>query len=111
MMAANCIMLPCPMDYLLTNQQRTQYSLPPEADEFRLQEDNMASRYAIGPSIGAARLGNAPDEFYLEPDKIGGLPIACDAHGNVLTQSGKPVSVRQFKDPHGRVKRQGAYFH
>jgi L-lysine 6-oxidase len=70
----------------------------------------MASRYAIGPTIGVARLGNSLDQFYLEPDKIGGLPIACDGQGNVLTQSGKPASVRQFKDPLGRVKRQGAYF-
>ncbi|MEA2740151.1 MAG: L-lysine 6-oxidase [Acetobacteraceae bacterium] len=70
----------------------------------------MASRYAIGPSIGVARLGNSTDHFYLEPDKIGGLPIACDSNGNILLQSGKPVSVRQFKDALGRVKRQGAYF-
>jgi hypothetical protein len=95
----------------LTYQQRAQYSLLTGTQAiFRIQEDIMASRYAIGPSIGAARLGNAEHEFYLEPDRVGGLPIACDAHGNVLTQSGKPVGVRQFKDPQGRVKRQGAYF-
>ena len=70
----------------------------------------MASRYAIGPSIGVARLGNSSDQFYLEPDRLGGLPIACDAHGNVLPRSGKIESVRQFKDALGRVKRQGAYF-
>ncbi len=70
----------------------------------------MVSRYAIGPSIGVARLGNSPDQFYLEPDRIGGLPIACDANGNILTDAGKPTSVRQFKDTLGRVKRQGAYF-
>jgi hypothetical protein len=70
----------------------------------------MASRYAIGPSIGVARLGNSPDQFYLEPQKIGGLPLACDANGNVLMDAGNPSSVRQFKDTLGRVKRQGAYF-
>ena len=70
----------------------------------------MASRYAIGPSIGVARLGNAPHEFYLEPDMIGALPRACDANGNVLNDAGKSPSVRHFKDSIGRVKRQGAYF-
>lgn len=70
----------------------------------------MASRYAIGPSIGNARLGNSPDGFYLEPDKVGGLPIACDSQGNTTIQSGVPVKVRQFKDALGRVMRQGAYF-
>jgi hypothetical protein len=79
-------------------------------DRVRRREDSMAPRYAIGPSIGTARLGNSPDQFYIEPNTLGGLPIACDAHGNILTQSGRPVSVRQFKDPTGRVKRQGAYF-
>ena len=70
----------------------------------------MASRYAIGPSIGVARLGNSPDRFYLEPDAIGGLPIACDPHGNIVIEHDKPKKVRQFKDARGRVKRQGAYF-
>jgi L-lysine 6-oxidase len=70
----------------------------------------MVSRYAIGPSIGVARLGNSVDQFYLEPDRVGGLPIACDTHGNVLRHSGRPEAVRQFKDKIGRVKRQGAYF-
>src|ERR1700744_3014600 len=79
-------------------------------DRVRRREDSMAPRYAIGPSIGTARLGNSPDQFYIEPNTPVGLPIACDAHGNILTQSGRPVSVRQFKDTTGRVKRQGAYF-
>ena len=70
----------------------------------------MASRYAIGPSVGVARLGNSPDQFYLEPETVGGLPLACDAQGNIQLQSGKPVFVRQFKDSLGRLKRQGAYF-
>ena len=70
----------------------------------------MASRYAIGPSIGVARLGNSLDQFYLEPEKIGGLPRACDSNGNILTHSGETSSVRKFKDTLGRVKRQGAYF-
>ncbi|NRO95117.1 hypothetical protein GWC77_04065 [Paraburkholderia sp. NMBU_R16] len=70
----------------------------------------MASRYAIGPSIGVARLGNSPDDFYLEPDAIAALPIECDKQGNVVHDGGRPRRVTQFKDPQGRVKRQGAYF-
>ena len=70
----------------------------------------MTSRYAIGPSIGVARLGNSPEQFYLEPDRTGGLPLACDAHGNVEMAAGKPAGVRHFKDALGRVKRQGAYY-
>jgi L-lysine 6-oxidase len=70
----------------------------------------MVVRYEIGPSIGVARLGNSTDQFYLEPDSIGALPIRCDARGNVEYKNGKPCRVRQFKDEQGRVKRQGAYF-
>ena len=71
----------------------------------------MATQYAIGPSVGVARLGNSIDRFYLEPDAIGALPIVCDSHGDVqYDSSGKPARVRQFKDADGRVKRQGAYF-
>lgn len=65
----------------------------------------MAYRYAIHPSIGVARVGNSPDEFYLAPESIGGLPIECDQQGNV---SGSPVT--QFKDGTGRIKRQAARF-
>lgn len=70
----------------------------------------MASKYAIGPSIGVARLGNSPDEFYLEPDAIAALPIECDEEGNVTREGGRARRVTQFKDQQGRVKRQGAYF-
>ena len=65
----------------------------------------MARRYAIGPSIGIARVGNSPDSFYLAPDRINGLPIECDQHGNSLQ---KPTT--KFKDAHGLVRRQAALF-
>jgi len=40
----------------------------------------MTIRYSIDPAVGVARVGNSPDEFYLEPERIGGLPTACDGH-------------------------------
>jgi L-lysine 6-oxidase len=70
----------------------------------------MSASYAIGPSVGVARLGNSPDEFYLEPETIGGRPLECDAQGNAATEAGGPAFVTFFKDVAGRVKRQGARF-
>lgn len=65
----------------------------------------MAISYEIHPRIGTARLGNSPTEFYLSPESVGGLPLACDANGNTSGEL-----VRQFKDTIGRVKRQAAKF-
>jgi hypothetical protein len=70
----------------------------------------MEARFAIGPSIGIARLGNSPDSFYLEPDAIAAPPIECDSNGNIVCDHGQPVRVKQFKDPQGRVRRQGSLF-
>lgn len=70
----------------------------------------MASQYEIHPRIGVARLGNSPDDFYLAPERIGGLPIACDASGNPIGDPSAPERVHQFKDSVGRVKRQAAKF-
>lgn len=70
----------------------------------------MSFNYAIGPSIGVARLGNSPTEFYLEPDAVGALPIECDPEGNVLLDDGQPRRTRRFKDSQGRVRRQGSLF-
>jgi L-lysine 6-oxidase len=67
-------------------------------------------RYQIHPAVGVARLGNSPEGFYLEPQTIGGLPVECDAGGNPTSSNGQPVFVRQFKDDHGRIKRQAAQF-
>ncbi len=72
----------------------------------------MPSTYRIHPAVGIARLGNSPDEFCISPEKPAALPIACDAHGNPLRSSdGKSeVTISQFKDAEGRIKRQAARF-
>jgi L-Lysine epsilon oxidase N-terminal/L-lysine epsilon oxidase C-terminal domain len=70
----------------------------------------MAARYAIGPTIGVARLGNSPDSFYLAPVQIGGLPIECDSRGNKSMDGNVPRTVKLFKDPQGRIRRQAALF-
>ena len=62
--------------------------------------------YEIHPRIGVARVGNSPKEFYLGPERTGGLPIACDAHGNELPG----VAVTRFKDRTNAIKRQAARF-
>lgn len=49
-------------------------------------------RYAVYPGIGIARVGNSPGEFFLGPQVPGEVPPP------------------PYKDPAGRVKRQGAKF-
>jgi hypothetical protein len=70
----------------------------------------MSTKYALGPYIGIARLGNSQDSFYLAPDGIGALPIECDQNGNPVVQGGTFERVRRFKDDAGGVRRQGAWF-
>lgn len=70
----------------------------------------MSVRYVIGPSIGIARVGNSPTDFYLAPEAIGGRPVECDVQGNPILKDGQPVPVSQYKDGDGRVKRQAARF-
>ncbi|MCO8163468.1 LodA/GoxA family CTQ-dependent oxidase [Pseudomonas sp. 21LCFQ010] len=70
----------------------------------------MSSTYEIFPKIGVARLGNSPTEFYLSPQATGGLPLECDAQGNLQLDNGKPRFVNAFKDSVGRIKRQAAKF-
>ncbi|WP_327439677.1 CTQ-dependent lysine 6-oxidase LodA [Pseudomonas donghuensis] len=67
-------------------------------------------KYVIGPSIGVARVGNSPKEFYLAPTRIGGRPLACDANGEQLFAQQEPVYVKRYKDEAGRIKRQAARF-
>lgn len=55
--------------------------------------------YRIHPAIGFARVGDAPDSFYLEPTAVGGLPIE--------PETGAPV--QRFKEA-GQVRRQAARF-
>ena len=63
--------------------------------------DNKAT-YRIHPAIGFARVGNAPDAWYLEPTSVGGLPTERDAQGN-------EHPVTRFKEA-GLIKRQAARF-
>lgn len=72
----------------------------------------MSQRFEIHPRIGVARLGNSPDEYYLSPITVGGLPIACDPKtGDAITNAdGSYAFVETFKDEVGRVKRQAAKF-
>lgn len=63
--------------------------------------------FEIHPRVGVARLGNSQKDFYLAPDDIGGLPIACDDNGNVI-DGAEPVTT--FKDKVGAIKRQAAKF-
>lgn len=72
----------------------------------------MSKKFEIHPRIGVARLGNSPNEFYLSPETIGGLPIQCDlATGDPLkNKDGSYKFVEKFKDEVGRIKRQAAKF-
>jgi L-lysine 6-oxidase len=66
--------------------------------------------YRIHPAIGFARVGNAPDSFYLEPTSVGGLPIECDGQGIAKTDDeGRDMPVTQFKEA-GMIRRQAARF-
>lgn len=60
--------------------------------------------FRLSPSVGVARLGNAPGQFYLAPTEIGGLPQEADRFGNAKGPVGN------FKDTKGRVRRQGQPF-
>lgn len=70
----------------------------------------MAARYQIHPSIGVARLGNAPDEFCIAPEAPGGMPIDCGADGNPKGHADGDGKEFHFKDCQGRIKRQAARF-
>ncbi len=60
-----------------------------------------AAVYEIFPAIGVARVGNAPEDFYIGPETACGLPIRLD---------GQPFADRDFRDSQGRVQRQAARF-
>lgn len=70
----------------------------------------MSSQYEIHPRVGIARLGNSPEDFYLSPETIGGLPIECDHSGNIKKKNSEIQYVKNFKDSVGRVRRQAAKF-
>src|SRR5262249_16718504 len=64
----------------------------------------------IHPAIGIARVGNSPDQFYLEPETIGARPIECAPTGEPVMSGGDPKAVETSRDARGRVKRQAARF-
>jgi hypothetical protein len=72
----------------------------------------MPTIYRIHPGIGVARLGNSPHAFYLAPETPAALPIDCDERGNPrLSPDGlTELTVKNFKDSEGRIKRQAARF-
>ncbi|HEY2892227.1 MAG TPA: LodA/GoxA family CTQ-dependent oxidase [Dongiaceae bacterium] len=57
--------------------------------------------YEIFPAIAIARVGNAPDAFYIGPEEACGLPTRPD---------GQPFTDKDFRDPAGRLQRQAARF-
>jgi len=61
----------------------------------------MTTRYKIYPSIGVARVGNAPAKFYIGPEVYRGLPTLPD---------GARFTEHDFRDDEGRMCRQAARF-
>jgi hypothetical protein len=59
------------------------------------------STYKIYPSIGIARVGNAPSKFCIGPEIYRGLPTLPD---------NAPFTERDFRDEQGRMCRQAARF-
>src|SRR5450432_1388403 len=59
--------------------------------------------YEIFPAIGIARVGNAPEAFYIGPEKGCELPIHADG-------SDRPFTASDFRDREGRLQRQAARF-
>lgn len=59
------------------------------------------TKYKIFPAIGIARLGNAPEKFYIGPEQYRGLPTMPD---------GKEVAEADLRDAEGRLSRQAARF-
>jgi hypothetical protein len=59
--------------------------------------------YEIYPAIGIARVGSAPEAFYIGPETAGGLPLPADG-------SCASFGAGDFRDGEGRVKRQAARF-
>ncbi|NEO18519.1 MULTISPECIES: LodA/GoxA family CTQ-dependent oxidase [unclassified Moorena] len=60
----------------------------------------MVVKYKIQPAIGIARVGNS-EEYYLEPETRGGLPIKTDR---------SPFEKTDFRDGKGKLRRQAARF-
>ena len=57
--------------------------------------------YKIHPAMGIARVGNAPEKFYIGPETYRGLPINPD---------GRPFQQQDLRDEDSRLCRQAARF-
>jgi len=68
----------------------------------------MAIVYKIHPAIGAARVGNSA-EYYLAPEKPGGLPLDCNTGKPIYSGPGVPPQ-NIYHDASGGLKKQGARF-
>src|SRR5688572_2319382 len=70
--------------------------LPPERSRARSQDANLdvIDTVVIHPTIGIARVGNSPDEWFFGPEAPGPHPVPTGG----------------FKDDAGRIKRQAARF-
>jgi L-lysine epsilon oxidase-like protein len=68
----------------------------------------MAIKYKIHPAIGAARVGNSA-EYYLAPEKPGGLPLDPKTGQPIYSGPGVP-SQNIFHDAAGALKKQAARF-
>lgn len=64
-------------------------------------EVNNVSNLAIFPPLGVARVGNAPEKFYISPDSFRGLPSNPDDSS---------WSQADLRDSEGRMARQAAQF-
>lgn len=72
--------------------------------------NKLNTKYRIHPAIGIARVGNSPDGFYLSPEKLEDLPIACTGNGTPIKEKDDYRRVTEFKDNKQRVKKQAARF-
>jgi len=61
------------------------------------------AHFEIVPAIGIARVGNAPESFYIGPEQAGALPVFPD-------DETRPFGAGDFRDAEGRLKRQAARF-
>ena len=62
----------------------------------------MAKVYKVHPGIGIARVGNSPDEFFINSEILGANPVEI--------VSGIEQPLQKYKDSSGRIKRQAARF-
>jgi len=60
-------------------------------------------KYSIFPAIGVARVGNAPEDYYVAPEEYRGLPILPNGERREFTQ-------KDLRDKHNLLRRQAQRF-